>query len=153
LTSIVQEWAARLPLRHQGVLVSAVRGCDTALRHDDSKLLSRCLRAEFLVPAVDNPGSYIEFVDEQTLLRRMNVFLNSWDHYPMHFVMHILHAAAVLGYHHPVHWDVWLRFYRAGCKKLHLNPETKEQMDARLTAAEPDFQAAQDARLAPEVSP
>ncbi len=33
-TSIVQPWAAKLGLRHQGVLVSAVRGCDSISRED-----------------------------------------------------------------------------------------------------------------------
>ena len=33
-----------LGLRHQGVLISAMRGCDTAPRSDPSKVIQRILR-------------------------------------------------------------------------------------------------------------
>lgn len=147
MPSIIQEWVAALPLRHQGVLVSSVRGCDTAPRHDTSKLLSRCLRAEILVPAVEKPTSYIEFVDRDTLLDRMEKFLGDWDHYPLHFCMHLVHAAEVVAYYHPTNGEPWLMFYRAACKKLHFRPESKEDLEARLTAPEEKFRAAQDAKL------
>lgn len=39
MPSIWQEWAQNLGLRHQGVLIAGVgRGCDTAVRHDPSKI-------------------------------------------------------------------------------------------------------------------
>lgn len=33
MPSIIQPWVENIGLRHQGVLVSAMRGCDTAPRH------------------------------------------------------------------------------------------------------------------------
>jgi hypothetical protein len=35
-TGILQEWVARLGLRHQGVLVTAIRGCATMPKEDAS---------------------------------------------------------------------------------------------------------------------
>lgn len=146
--SVLQDWVMELPLRHQGVLVAAVRGCDTAVRHDDSKLLARCLRAAILVAATDRPTSFIEHVGERLLRERMEKFLNSWDHYPNHYNMHVVHAAEIIAYHGPEDIrKVWHDFYFAACRRLHLTPETVYELNARLCADEPEFRAQQDTRL------
>jgi hypothetical protein len=62
MPSILQSWVEKLGLRHQGVLVSAMRGCDLAPRHDPSKLAQRLLRGAVLEPhcgRVVKPVSYI----------------------------------------------------------------------------------------------
>lgn len=147
--SILQDWVQELGLRHQGVLVASVRGCDTAPRHDPSKLLSRCLRAEILNAHVGDAfkaKTFIEQVSSAELEERMNAFLKNCDHYPHHFVMHFVHAAEVVGYHGPSAEARmrWRGFYLRACNRLHMNPETSEQLDARLNADEESFAAAQD---------
>ena len=52
MTSILQNWVMNLGLRHQGVLVSSIRGCDNAPRHDPSKIIQRLLRGSILIPHV-----------------------------------------------------------------------------------------------------
>ena len=56
------------------------------------------------------------------------------DSYPLHFMMHTIHAAEIIGYKHPDEkmrtW--WIKFYRELVKGLHLNPEIEEQLDVRL---------------------
>lgn len=102
--SILQPWVEELPLRMQGVLMSAVRGCDTAPRHDTSKILQRIYRSEILECSCGDPQksvSYILPADVPTTVRRMNEFLEDCDHYPAHFVLHVVHAAEILGYYHP----------------------------------------------------
>ena len=44
MAGIMQEWTQIIGMRHQGVLVSAMRGCDLAPRHDPSKFAQRLLR-------------------------------------------------------------------------------------------------------------
>lgn len=153
MKSILKDWVMELGLRHQGVLVAAVRGCDTAPRHDTSKLLSRCLRAEILNAHVGDETkakTFIERVSDGELAQRMKAVLDNHDQYPHHFIMHFVHAAEILGYKLPktsVTKVLWLGFYSKACRKLHMNPESEFQLDARLNADEDSFHAAQDATL------
>lgn len=143
-SGILQEWVAGLGLRHQGVLLSAVRGCDTAAKQDPSKLLARCLRAAILRAHCGDAArakTFIEQVGGDELWLRMAAFLRSADQYPHHYVMHLVHAAEVVGYKHPDE-DVafyWRTFYFAACRGLHVTPETEAELDARLDADEEDF--------------
>lgn len=143
-TGILQEWVAKLGLRQQGVLLTAVRGCDTAPKRDPSKQLSRAIRGMILNTHCKNPEdarSFIEVCSKGELYRRMGMFANDCDHYPHHFIMHILHASEIIGYCHPVHEDsvVWLEFYNKLCWGLHLTPETCREMNIRLNAEEEAF--------------
>jgi hypothetical protein len=42
--SILQDWVQSLGLRQQGVILTAIRGCDTAPKLDTAKALTRSLR-------------------------------------------------------------------------------------------------------------
>jgi len=146
MKSILQDWVMELGLRHQGVLVSAVRGCDTSPKHDPSKLLVRCLRAAILNPHAPTgvaPRTFIEIVDPYELFARMGAF--SADHLPHHYVMHLVHAVEILGYKHPddVQRGAWYWFYARLCKGLHLPLESEEKLDDRLNAEEAAFAAGQ----------
>lgn len=149
MPSILQDWVEELPLRYQGVLVSAVRGCDVAVRSDPSKLLQRCLRAEFLCPASSNPRSFMETLSSAAVKERMRAFLRSFDHYPNHYVMHLMHAAEVVGYHHPAPLSalIWFKFYQELCLKLHVTPESKDALTRRLEAEEEAFFQNQECQL------
>ncbi len=149
IQSVLQEWVMRLPLRLQGVLVSAIRGCDTVARHDHSKVLARVYRAEILNAHGMDPKkskSFILWAEIPETLEMMKKFLNDCDHLPSHYVMHLLHAAEILGYthHNMERRDMWASFYRTACNKYHLRPETYAEMLARLTKNEDDFHKAQD---------
>lgn len=153
---ILQKWVCRTGLRHQGVLLSAVRGCDVATKDDPSKRLIRCYRAAILRPFcgdVKKAATYIEAVSYDELMNRLTVFSNSFDHYPLHYVTHLMHAAQVVGYKGPkynpdgsvdhlVHAVAWAWFYGRLVKKLHLACESEVNMDKRLNASEEDFRSA-----------
>lgn len=64
----------------------------------------------------------------------MKEYIRSVDEIPHHFHMHVMHAAEILGYKHPVQWkrEWWHKFYLAMVNDAHLHPETKEEMDRRL---------------------
>jgi hypothetical protein len=142
--SIIQDWVAELGLRHQGVLMTVIRGCDTAPKDDPSKLLTRCVRAEILNAHCGDAqkcATFIQRVSDGELRIRFEAYRKNLDHYPHHFVMHMVHAIEIIGYCHP---DLntrltWSSYYLMLCRGLHVNPESKEQLDARLNASEEVF--------------
>lgn len=148
MKSILQDWVNELGLRHQGVLVSAVRGCDTVARDDPIKLLCRVLRAVMLnahCGDVKKSKSYIEMPEEHEIQRRMDLVIKDHDALPHHYLMHLVHAACIIGYKHPspYHKMYWRYFYEKMVHKMHFNIETEEQLDRRLNADEETFKANQ----------
>jgi hypothetical protein len=146
--SILQPWVETIGLRHQGVLLSAIRGCDTVGKENPSKLIVRALRAAVLNAHCGDATkavSYITVFSEDDFEALADAFYADFDHLPMHYILHLTHAAEVLGYHHPEHYEGcrWARFYATMCRKMHVNPETREQLDRRLNASESEFKAAQ----------
>ena len=154
MPSILQDWVQELGLRHQGVLVSAMRGCDTAPRHDPSKLIQRLLRGAVLIPHVGkygNPKTYMRSEpDINVWWDCANEFLRNWDHYPNHYVIHFIHATEIIGYKGPNDFPTfssrWLQFYNLSCKAFHLTAETEIELDLRLNANEEEFFAQQENR-------
>ena len=144
MKSIVQDWACRLGLRHQGVLMAAIRGCDGLEKNHVSKRIARALRADVLNSHVGDPRksrSFIQVFDEETFSAMTEELTSELDVYPLHYIMHLAHAAEILGYKHPdlnTH-SRWRILYFRICKRLHVNPETEEQLDARLNADEETF--------------
>jgi hypothetical protein len=154
--SVLQDWVGQLEVRMQGVLVSAVRGCDTAQRHDNSKVLQRVYRSEILQSHEDDLSkckSFILAADIPTTVELMAKYLDDSDHMPIHYVMHFLHAAEILGYFLPdlERRGMWRSFYEVACGKYHLNPETQEALVARLTKEEEEFHKAQSVEVRAEL--
>lgn len=159
--SVLQDWVLTLGLRHQGVLLTAVRGCDTAPKNDPSKLFTRMLRGAFLnchcgdaakaATFIESPWTELSLQESlaleqprrslNVLHQRFTAFRKDWEHYPHHYCGHIKHAIEIIGYKHP---DLELRkmfrdFYFLLCRGLHVNPETEQQLDERLNADEAQF--------------
>jgi hypothetical protein len=104
----------------------------------------RCYREVVLIPHCGDPrkaATFIEKVSDEELLTRFHEFRRSTDHYPHHYVMHLVHCIEIVGYKHPVERtrELWLGFYLALCRALHVNPETEQQLDDRLNADEETF--------------
>jgi len=142
--SIIHNWAAKLGLRHQGVLVSAIRGCDSVEREDPSKWLVRCFRGVLLrahCGDVKEAGSFMVPFDQEIWDHTVADFLRSIDHYPNHWLLHFMHACEIVGYKHPNVGisTAFLRLYLRLVKKFHLVPESELQLDARLNADEKTF--------------
>ena len=146
MSSVLQQWVMDLGLRHQGALLTAVRGCDTAPKDDASKLFIRCYRETILNAHCGDSAkakTFIEKVKPQELRERFKAFRRSCDHYPHHYIMHIVHCVQIVGYKHP---DTstrlqWNDFYYQLVFALHLNVETEPEMDRRLNADEDTFAA------------
>ncbi|MEO7260278.1 MAG: hypothetical protein ABI047_03315, partial [Jatrophihabitantaceae bacterium] len=66
---------------------------------------------------------------------RVTEYLRALDEVPLHFHLHLMHAAEIVGYKHPDGairgW--WLGVYHRLVADLHLTAETEEELDARLS--------------------
>jgi len=124
--------------------MTAIRGCDTVPKHDVSKAIVRAFRADVLNAHVGNPRnsrSFIEVFEHGVFIDMMSKFTSNLDHYPLHYVMHLTHAAEIIGYKHPDQntSDRWRILYFTVCKRFHMRPETEIELDARLNADEATF--------------
>lgn len=136
--SVLQDWVMALPLAVQGVLVCAIRGPDGAEKEADAKPLVRAYRKAIMHNAYPRGTKDDDFMGDHSGRATPEAalkFLRNVDHYPHHWFMHLVHAAQVVGYESPDpnHSAFWSNFYAAAVHRMHLNPETKEQMWARLT--------------------
>lgn len=148
--SVLQDWVMELGLRHQGVLLTAVRGCDTASKEDAGKAFVRAYRGIILNAHVGDPkksASFIEWVASAEFEYRFQMMLKGtgMDHYPHHYVMHLTHAIQIMGYKHPDPnvTGMFRAFYVKLCKALHVNPESETELDRRLNADEKTFKELQ----------
>lgn len=70
-------------------------------------------------------------------------YLRHVDEMPHHFQMHLMHAAEIVGYYHPdiriAHW--WEHFYKMIVNDMHLPPESRSDMDRRLSDNENAWRA------------
>lgn len=134
-SSVLQDWVMVLPLREQGTLVAAVRGCDLATKQPldgPARRLTCWFRWTFMNPAdpreVDIPGSF--FSSQPPHIKG-----SDFDAFPMHWYAHITHGVEVVAYRHPNSTVRSHAFfvYTELVHHLHLPLESKEQMIARLS--------------------
>ena len=139
MKSVLQNWVMELPLREQGTLLTAVRGCDLTPKFPLDSLERRLvgsIRFAFLNPAdpreVDRePGCF--FISEPPDPAKEK--FSALGHYPLHWLSHVMHAMEIIGYRHP-NQSLRYRFhdlYRAMVHSLHLNIEQCSEMISRLS--------------------
>lgn len=141
MTSVLQEWVTELPLREQGTLLTAVRGCDDepkqwnarGFAESPGRRLTAFIRWCFMNPAdereVDIPGAFFQSSPPDPFKP------SEFGHLPLHWNTHVMHALEIIGYRHP-NWavkDTAFRLYKVMVHNLHLNIETKPQMIERLS--------------------
>lgn len=149
MSSVLQEWVQKIPLREQGVLVLALRGPDGHRKEAGAKNVVRALRGcvmvtgatgQPLLPGANLPDdSFMQMyrighVEESPWNEAALEFFRAWDEYNVHFLFHLAHAALILGVRHPESRIAtrWHAFYHRCCAKCHVSPETPEQMIYRL---------------------
>lgn len=145
MKSVLQDWVMELPLRHQGVILAAIRGPDGVPKEDAAKPIVRTIRGCVMnAGETGRPLRYGEVLGVHDVYMRMDHltdwekvvadFLGSMDQYNIHFYQHLMHAAGVIGYTHPeVQVAVRMEYlYKAMVRKLHNKPETKEELTHRL---------------------
>lgn len=140
--SVLQEWVIELPLREQGTLLTAVRGCDseiktwteTGIAYSPGRRLTAFIRFCFMNPADEREIDFAEgsfFRSEPPSPFKPSEF----GHLPQHWYSHAMHALEIIGYRHPetkVKLDA--RFlYEKMVENMHLNIESFSQMINRLS--------------------
>lgn len=135
--SVLHDWVQKLTFQQQALLLTAMRGPDENNKYSSAKAIVRFLRSVVIKPAGDWDGSNdndFMWGDYEQFNVHADNFWEDHDEYPHHFIMHLLHCAEVIAYKHDKLsvCFYWKRFYLAGCKAFHMNPEKEEQMDSRL---------------------
>jgi hypothetical protein len=142
MTSVLQEWVMNLPLREQGTLLTAVRGCDdeaktwtaTGIAYSPGRRLTAFIRYCFMVPADIREVGIVEgafFMPKPP----SNFKPSEFGHLPQHWYAHVMHALEVIAYRHPsldIQNDAMI-LYMAMVHNLHLTIETREEMIERLS--------------------
>ena len=132
-TPVIKEWAWSLSWKQQTVLMSALRGCDTAGKNDPSKAFIRRLRNAVLHNGGPDDADP-EFMTPNVTKQDVYDFTKSMDQYPIHFILHLVHAAEVVGYNHPdsQEREFWYLFYNMFVDAFHMLPEDRTGNDHRL---------------------
>lgn len=134
---VLRPWVtAYLTLQMQGTILTAIRGPDNEAKESPSKPVVRAYRCVILNNARNfEPGdTFMGDGSGKILEDDWHAFFSSIDQYPFHWFMHFIHSAEIVGNFHP-NTDIadhWLSFYLGCCGALHLNPETKKQLQFRL---------------------
>ncbi len=143
MPSILRDWVTQLPLREQGTLLTAIRGCDLTPKFPldaPERQLVAAIRYAVLNPAdereVGLPGAFMQRGVPVDTFK-----YSSLGHLPHHYVMHLLHAVEVLAYRDPrinstaavSLNDEWMAIYLRMCHGMHVPPETENQMYERLS--------------------
>lgn len=142
MNSVLQDWAMELPLRFQGTLLTAVRGCDfeekswtrTGVAFSQGRRITAFIRFCFMNPAdpreVDaEEGAFFMSTPPDPFKP------SQFGHLPQHWYTHVMHALEIIGYYHPkplvkvIAYDLYSKMVH----NFHLNVETKEQQWNRLT--------------------
>ena len=146
-TPVLQDWVNTITRRKQGVLILALRGPDGFAKEHANKDIIRTLRACVMNSGREGTAMQLGQAYASDKFMRMDLiadkaiweitldkFFSSLDEYNMDFYLHLIHAAEVLGFHHPLFIvkHRWSAFYERACDMMHVNPETKEQFDLRL---------------------
>lgn len=135
--SVVQDWVCTLPFMQQALLMTAMRGPDGLPKYNTTKNIVRYIRGAVLKPAGQITGNDNTFmwINYGVFDQFRKEFYNSVDEYPIHFYMHLVHAAEVIAYGHPslLISRAWYMFYAEACSGFHMNPESREEMYKRLS--------------------
>lgn len=135
MKSVLQDWVMELPLRFQGTLLTAVRGCDnepkqwtkTGVAFSQGRRLTAFIRFCFM-----NPADAREIDSEEgAFFMSLSPFplkASEFGHLPQHWYSHVMHALEIIAYYHPnrVCSSQALDCYLVMVHNLHLEPETKE---------------------------
>ena len=140
--SVLQEWVMELPLREQGTLLTAVRGCDfeaktwesTSVAYSPGRRLTAYIRYCFMVPA--DPRE-VSLKEGAFMMREPPAFFkpSEFGHLPQHWYAHVMHALEIIAHRHPdgyINRQAFHLYFKM-VENLHLNVETKEQMITRLS--------------------
>ncbi len=155
MSSVLLPWLKKLSHMQQSVLLTAIRGPDGLPKRHVAKYLLRWLRRCIMYSAFDKVeltdphnqrgGNFTGPIPRGRSLENLTAeYLQSVDEVPHHFHLHLVHAAEILGYRHPIQSvaDFWGDFYFKAVEDMHMEPETPEHMEVRLGDNQAQWMAA-----------
>jgi hypothetical protein len=142
--SVQPDWCRSLTLQQQSVLLLAARGpvekwhpCKNVIRAYRGAVLlaARLGRTLDFGEGADSFMALDRFADAAMWTSDVRNYFASVDSLPHHYQLHLLHGAEILGYKHPDprFAERWWAFYVQGVDDMHLQPESAQEMDARLS--------------------
>lgn len=139
MRSVLQDWVMDLPLRAQGGILTGIRGCDVAPKAMGNEDTTERRLVAFFRWCVMNPADPRE-IDIQPGCFFLSAPPSEWrpselGHYPLHWVIHLMHCFEIVAYCHPSAYtkDVAFEIYERMVHSLHLQAESANQMMTRLT--------------------
>jgi hypothetical protein len=143
---VFQDWIFNVNMQQQSVLIQALRGPDGFAKYHPCKTLVRHYRATILKAAhygrplrAEDPEpptfmSISQFAKYRQWYPVLTDYFQHVDELPMHYHMHMIHAAQIVAYKHPdaTMRNRWLEFYGKACDEMHLPMESEAVMDQRL---------------------
>lgn len=125
---VLQTWVQNLTWKEQSAIMTAVRGSDE-FYNPLLRSLVRWLRRSTLYDA-DLDGTFVKYGDLPTEKDLKPIL----EYMRVHFVSHLMHGLQIIAYRCPDDKisDTARYYYFKICEMLHCNPETLDQMDARL---------------------
>lgn len=135
MKSVLQDWVMELPLREQGVLLTAIRGCDLTPKlpfNAPERQIVGWIRNAIMNPA-DQREIGIIGAFFQTEFPKFKP--SELGHYPLHWFTHVMHTLEVIGYRSPIteHRSLALNCYLSMVHSLHCRPESRFEMIERLS--------------------
>lgn len=142
---VFPEWIMGLTMQQQSVLMLAARGPDGIAKHHPCKDVVRAYRATVFKAALygraltwgEKADSFmsLDLIASESWGDVVKEYFRVVDELPHHYHMHLLHGAQILAYKHPDQRQrhAWLWFYQRACDDAHMNEETEQQMDGRLS--------------------
>lgn len=144
---VFQDWLFDLTMQQQSVLVLGCRGPDGIAKFHATKEVVARYRATVLKAAYFGRPMRVDEGDDTTFMSLRHFsddanwgalvrsFFDHVDSIPHHYYLHLAHGAQIAGYKHPegIFRRRWRDFYLRCCYDMHLNPESEEQMDERLS--------------------
>lgn len=152
--SVLNDWVHELSLMQQSVLLAMVRNADgIAKDHPQKELIKwfrRCVlksafdRKQLHSPGTPGGGSFTGPVAD--IEAALDEFIWARDEMTLHYFSHAMHAFEIMGYHYPDDYvrEFWFRAYHRMVDALHLMPESKYEMDKRLSDDPAAWRARED---------
>jgi len=126
---VIKDWMGILPWKQQSVVLSSLRGPDTTY-HPNIKKINRWIRSI----TQNNADMSSHYMKKETLPSIEEIEKEA-EFCTIHYLSHLLGGLEIIGYKHPDKTisNIAQKYYLSLVNRvLHLNPETKDQLENRL---------------------
>jgi hypothetical protein len=126
--SVLQEWVEELSLKKQSAILSSLRGPDNN-HYQNVKKISKWIRRKTQYDADPSSG----YMQEEGLPNIKDI-KPEIEFCTVHYFNHVIQGLEIIGYDHPEQniQNEAIQLYKGLARIIHLNPESREQLNKRL---------------------